>query len=249
MSTPTQTAEKTSATGSQADAHAPSAPTPRWLGLLKLLLFVACLLPAADLAWSALQGTLARHAADPAEFATRTLGDWAFRLLLLTLAVSPLRRLTGWHWLIRLRRMLGLFVFFYALLHLASYLWFEHGVLWTEIARDIVKRPLIALGAAAFFLLLPLAATSNKAMVRRLGGQRWQELHRSLYLIALFVLVHYWALAEHDTLQPLLHTVILATLLCIRAWWREQERQRQLSASPPPPRYKPRGKVIPINPR
>lgn len=239
----------TQATSRHTPPHA-----PRWLGLLKFLLFAACLLPAASLAWSMLQGTLVHHAdsaefADLAEFTTRTLGDWAFRMLLLTLAVSPLRRLTGWHWLIRLRRMLGLFVFFYALLHLLSYLWFEHGLRWTAIAGDIVKHPLITLGAAAFLLLLPLVATSNKRMVRRLGGQRWQELHRSLYLIAIFALVHYWSLAEHDTLQPLLHAVILAALLGIRAWWREQERQRQLSAAPPLPRYKPRGKVIPIDPR
>ena len=238
MNTTTQPAH------SRTDPHA-----PRWLGLLKVLAFIACLLPAAGLVWNVSQGTLDSQVADPAEFATRTLGDWAFRLLLLTLAVSPLRRLTGWHWLIRLRRMLGLFVFFYALLHLLSYLWFEHGLRWTAIASDIVKHPLITLGAAAFLLLLPLVATSNKAMVRRLGGQRWQELHRSLYLIALFVLVHYWSLAEHDTLQPLLHAVILVALLGIRAWWREQERQRQLSAAPPLPRYKPRGKVIPIDPR
>ncbi|MBV2235102.1 MAG: sulfoxide reductase heme-binding subunit YedZ [Sterolibacterium sp.] len=222
-------------------------PTPHWLGWLKWLLFIACLLPVADLALRLLQGTLAQTTADPAEFTTRTLGAWAFRFLLLTLAISPLRRLLGWHWLLRLRRMLGLFVFFYALLHLASYLWYEHRLAWPEIANDIVRHPLITLGVAAFILLLPLAATSNKHMVRRLGGQRWQELHRSLYLIALFVLVHYWAQTEDDVRHTVLHVVILLSLLAIRAWWRAQERRRQLTALPPP--YKPRGKVIPINPR
>lgn len=225
------------------------ATTPYWLGALKFVLFIACLLPLADLAWRVLQGELPSQMANAGELASRTLGDWSLRLLLLTLAVSPLRRLTGWHWLIRLRRMLGLFVFFYALLHLLSYLWFEQHFFWQAIAQDILKQPLIALGVAAFLLLLPLVATSNHAMVQRLGGQRWQALHRSLYPIAIFILLHYWALNEDESLQPLFYTAILVTLLGIRVWWREQERQRQLAAAPPPPNFKPRGKVIPINPR
>lgn len=204
---------------------------PGWFGLLKCLLFLACLLPLADLIWQLEQGRLPAQVADAAELSTRTLGEWAFRLLLLTLAVSPLRRLTGWHWLIRLRRMFGLFVFFYALLHLSSYLYWAHDLQWPAIAADILKRPLIALGMAAFILLLPLALTSNKFMLQRLGGQRWQELHRSLYLIAIFVLLHYWSLNEQTLLSLLLHTAMLALLLGLRAWWREQERQRQLAAS------------------
>lgn len=223
-------------------------PTPRQLTLLKVVLFIACLTPVLNLAWGALHDDLG---ANPVEYVTRALGDWTLNFLLITLAVSPLRRFTGWHWLIRLRRMLGLYAFFYAVLHLTTYLWFDQFFDWQAIARDIVKRPFITIGMAAFVLLMPLAATSTNAMIRRLGGRRWQQLHRSIYVIAIFGVVHYWWMVKLDTSQPLLYALILAVLLGIRALWREQERRRQLAGGPEfrPRLFKPRGKVIPINPR
>jgi len=218
----------------------------RRLVAVKGLLFVVCLMPLLRLAWGAWQGELG---ANPIEFVTRALGDWTLNFLLITLTVSPLRKLTGWHWLLRLRRMLGLYVFFYAVLHLTTYLWFDQFFDWSAIARDILKRPFITIGMSAFVLLIPLAATSSNAMIRRLGGRRWQQLHRSIYVIAIFAVVHYWWMVKLDIRQPLAYAIILALLLALRALWREQERRRQLAGAyaRQPPAL--RGKVIQIHER
>lgn len=152
------------------------------LALLKTLTFALCLLPLAWYAWGFWQDALG---ANPVEAVTRGLGTWTLNLLLITLAVTPLRKLTGWYLVARLRRMLGLFVFFYACLHLTTYLWFDQFFDWRAIADDILKRPFITVGMAAFALLVPLAATSNQFAIRRLGGRRWQELHRTVYAIAI----------------------------------------------------------------
>ena len=221
-------------------------PSSRQLAALKATLFLICLLPLLRLAWGATHDELG---ANPIEFVTRALGDWTLRFLLITLTVSPLRRLTGWHWLIRLRRMFGLYVFFYAVLHLSAYLWLDQFFDWQAIAQDIVKRPFITIGMSAFVLLVPLAATSSNAMIRRLGGKRWQQLHRAIYVIAIFGVFHYWWMVKRDVSQPLLYAVILALLLGVRALWREQERRRQLAGTPAMRQFKPRGKVIPIKPR
>ena len=213
------------------------------IALFKLLLFPLCLLPLAYYGWGAWADGLG---ANPIEAVTRGLGTWALNFLLITLAVTPLRRLTGWSWLIRLRRMLGLFVFFYAALHLITYLWLDQFFDWPAIAKDILKRPFITAGMAAFLLLLPLAVTSSNTMVRRLGGRRWQSLHRSVYAIAIIAVLHYWWLVKADTLLPAIYTAILAVLLGLRAWWRNQERQRQLSGGY---RGKPLPRVIPIETR
>jgi sulfoxide reductase heme-binding subunit YedZ len=145
--------------------------------------------------------------------------------------------------------MLGLFAFFYACLHQTTYLWFDQFFAWGEIAADILKRPFITVGMAAFVLLVPLAATSNSYALRRLGGRRWQELHRTLYAIAILAVLHYSWLVKADQAQPLLYGGVLAALLGIRLWWREQERRAQLAGKYAPKATLPRGRIIPIIPR
>ncbi|CAB1369136.1 sulfite oxidase heme-binding subunit YedZ [Denitratisoma oestradiolicum] len=157
--------------------------------------------------------------ANPIEAVTRGMGIWALNFLLVTLTITPLRRLTGWSWLPRLRRMLGLFCFFYACLHLTTYLWFDQFFDWDAILKDIVKRPFITAGMCAFTLLVSLGATSTNAMVRRLGGWRWQALHRTVYLIGVVAVLHYRWMVKADTTQPVIYAVILLTLLGLRAWW------------------------------
>ncbi len=137
------------------------------------------------------------------------------------------------HWLLRLRRMLGLFAFVYGAAHLTTYLWLDQFFDWQAIANDILERPFITVGFAAFVLLIPLAATSNSFSIRKLGGRRWQSLHRSSYAIAILGVVHFWWLVKADLFEPLVYALILAVLLGLRAWWRELERRRQLSVPPP----------------
>jgi sulfoxide reductase heme-binding subunit YedZ len=211
--------------------------------LIKALVFTLSLLPLAYYGWGAWHDTLG---ANPIEAVTRGLGTWALNFLLLTLAMTPLRKLFGWHAALRLRRMLGLFSFFYALLHLVSYLWFDQFFAWNEIAHDILERPFITVGMATFVLLLPLAATSNHWAIRRLGGRRWQALHRTVYAIAILAVLHYSWLVKADQSQPLLYAGILVVLLGLRAWWREVERREQLAG-----KYLPKvgNRIIPIIPR
>ncbi|WP_068635605.1 sulfite oxidase heme-binding subunit YedZ [Thauera butanivorans] len=206
------------------------APSGTQIALVKATVFLACLVPAAQLALGWQNDTLG---ANPIETITRASGEWTLRLLLITLAVSPLRRYTGLHWLIRLRRMLGLFAFAYAAAHFTTYVWLDQFFDWQAIARDILDRPFITVGFAAFVLLIPLAATSSNAAIRRLGGRRWQSLHRSIYAIAILAVAHFWWLVKADLLKPFIYALILAALLGLRAWWREQERRRQLSVPPP----------------
>lgn len=219
-------------------------PPPRLLVAIRIAVFIACLAPAIMLAsdWFAM-----RLGANPIEAVTHATGEWALRLLLITLAVTPLRRFTGLHWLIRLRRMLGLFAFFYVSLHLAAYVWLDLYFDWNAIALDILERPFVTVGFAAFVLMVPLAVTSTQAAMRRMGGRRWQALHRSVYGIAILAVVHYWWLVKADITEPLIYALILAALLGLRVWWREQERRRQLAAIPGSPAFK--GKVIRIVPK
>jgi len=205
-------------------------PSPLALNAIKALVFVLCLIPAGQLALGWQTDTLG---ANPTETLPPPTGDWALRLLLLTLAVTPLRRLSGLHWLLRLRRMLGLFAFAYALGHFAIWIWLDLYLDWPAIARDILERPFVTVGFAALVLMIPLAATSNTFAIRRMGGRRWQALHRATYGIAILGVLHFWWLVKADVLEPLVHALVLAVLLGLRAWWREQERQRQLSVPPP----------------
>ncbi|MGE5492805.1 MAG: sulfite oxidase heme-binding subunit YedZ [Actinomycetota bacterium] len=204
-------------------------PSPRQLSAIKAALFAACLLPLGFLVYGIVTDSLG---ANPIEALTRGLGDWTLRFLLLTLLVTPLRRLTGRPWLIQLRRMLGLYAFFYAVLHMTSYVWLDQFFDWGEIAKDVVKRPFITAGFTAFLLLIPLAATSTNAMVRRLGGKRWRSLHRAVYAIAILGVLHYWWLVKKDVTQPAIYAVLLAVLLGMRVFWHLQEVRKPLSVSP-----------------
>ncbi len=206
------------------------APSGAQIALIKAVVFLICLLPALNLALGWYDDALG---ANPIETITRASGEWTLRFLLITLAVTPLRRYTGMHWLLRLRRMLGLFAFAYGAAHLTTYLWLDQFFDWQAIANDILERPFITVGFAAFVLLIPLAATSNSFAIRKLGGRRWQSLHRSSYAIAILGVVHFWWLVKADLLEPLVYALILAVLLGLRAWWRELERRRQLSVPPP----------------
>ena len=217
--------------------------TEKHIILVKAALFALCLWPLADYVWAFQQDSLG---ANPIEAVTRGMGLWTLRLLLVTLAVTPLRKLAHQPWLGRLRRMLGLFTFFYACLHLTTYVWFDQFFDWSAIAKDILKRPFITAGMVAFTLMVPLAATSSNAMVRRLGGRRWQELHRTVYAIAMIGVLHFWWMVKLDTHEPKIYALILFALLGLRFWWREQERRRQLAGAYLPKRQ---GRVIPINQR
>ncbi|HSH29834.1 MAG TPA: protein-methionine-sulfoxide reductase heme-binding subunit MsrQ, partial [Thiohalobacter sp.] len=170
----------------------------------RVIVFLFCLLP---LAWLVLQALTGALSANPIDDITDATGTWTLRLLLITLAMTPLRRLTGWKWPLRLRRMLGLFAFFYASLHLLTYLWFDQFFLWSEILVDILERPFITLGMAAYALLLPLALTSNQASQRRLR-RNWRRLHRLAYPIALLGVVHYYWLVKADVREPLLYGAV-----------------------------------------
>ncbi|MBC3806432.1 sulfoxide reductase heme-binding subunit YedZ [Undibacterium seohonense] len=195
----------------------------RQLQLLKLVVFVLAALPFLRLVYAVAQDNLG---ANPLEFITRNTGDWTLYFLCITLAVTPLRKLLSWHWLIRLRRMLGLYSFFYASLHFLTFLWFDHFFDISDMWRDIIKRPFITVGFIAFILLLPLAITSNNAMIRRLGGKQWQLLHRLIYLIVPLGVLHYfWMKAGKNLLlQPLIFAVIVGGLLSVRLYWRLQSK-------------------------
>ena len=175
-------------------------------------LFLICLLPLARLVYFAFNGGLG---ANPIEFITRSTGTWTLVGLMLTLAVTPVRRLTGRNELIRYRRMLGVFAFFYASLHFTTYIWLDQFFDPASILKDIYKRPFITIGFAAFLLLLPLAITSTNAMMRRLG-RRWQQLHRLVYLIGFLGVLHYWWLVKKDLTQPLIYGLVLLVLLSLR---------------------------------
>lgn len=185
-------------------------PLRAWL---KPVVFLAALTPLARLVVLAQGDGLG---ANPVEFVTHSTGTWALVWLLVTLAVTPLRRLTGFGELARLRRMLGLFAFFYASLHLLTYLWWDQFFDWREIARDVVKRPFITAGMTAYLLMLPLALTSTQAMMRRLG-RNWQRLHRLVYGVAIAAVCHYAWLVKRDLTLPLLYGAVLALLLAARA--------------------------------
>jgi sulfoxide reductase heme-binding subunit YedZ len=197
---------------------------------VKALLFIAALLPFVRLVLFTFTDRLG---ANPVEFITRNTGDWTLYFLCITLTLTPLRRFSGWNWLVRLRRMIGLFVFFYASLHFLTFLWFDHFFDIPEMLKDVIKRPFITVGFSAFLLLIPLAVTSNNAMIKRLGGKRWQWLHRLIYLIAPLGILHFWWMkaGKNDFSQPILFGAVVAALLLMRMYWWLMERRR-VSASP-----------------
>ncbi len=185
----------------------------------KAALFALCLVPLARLVFFAFSDRLG---ANPIEFVLRSLGTWTLTLLLVTLSITPLRRLTGWNSLIRVRRLLGLFTFFYVCLHFLTYAGIDQSFDLSAILADVVKHPYITVGFTCFVLLIPLAATSTNAMQRRLGGKRWQQLHRLVYLIAVGGVVHYLWLVKKDITQPVLYGLVLAVLLGMRIVWRRR---------------------------
>lgn len=184
------------------------------------VLWLLCLAPAAWLAAAAWRGALG---VNPIEKITHETGQWTLRLLLVTLAITPLRRIAGWPELIRFRRTLGLAAFFYATLHLFTYLWLDQFFDWSAIARDIAKRRFITAGMLSFALLLPLALTSTRGWIARLGGRRWQRLHRLIYPAAASGVVHFWWLVKSDIREPALYALILAALLAARLVWRKSK--------------------------
>jgi sulfoxide reductase heme-binding subunit YedZ len=203
----------------------------RWL--IKPALFVISLVPLAVLLQKGLSNDLG---ANPVETINRFTGDWALRFLLLTLAITPLRRLFGWNALLRYRRMLGLFTFFYACLHFLSYAWLDQYFVLADIIRDVAKRPYITVGFACLLMLIPLAATSTNAMIRRLGARRWQALHRLVYFVGVGGIVHFLWLVKSDLREPLIYGAILAALLGFRLWHRARRVPEAIAAGAAPGR-------------
>jgi len=214
----------------------------------KALLFVLCLLPFAHLAvalayvlqpdlstglWRFLVPSLPPN---PLDFFTHLTGDWTIRLIVITLAITPLRKLLGVPDLIRFRRPLGLFAFFYGCLHFLTYLWFDKLFDLHEIWKDVAKRPFITAGFTAFVLMVPLALTSTKGWIRRLGGRRWQRLHRLIYVTAIAAVVHYYWLVKSDVRLPLLYGALVAVLLVYRlvVSLMRRARERAGAAKPAP---------------
>ena len=198
--------------------------------LLKIVVFIACLGPLARIIF---KGATNGLGANPIEFVTHSTGDWILVFLMATLAISPLRKLTGITGLIRFRRMLGLFAFFYGCLHLMTYVWLDQNFNFAGMIPDVYKRPFITAGFTAFVLMTPLALTSTRKWIGRLGGKRWRMLHRLIYLSALAGVIHFLWLVKRVTLRPEIYAATLAALMAARAlmWLFPVLRRR---SSPPP---------------
>lgn len=198
----------------------------KWAKIPVLLL---CSTPLAILVWRFFHDGLG---ANPIEFITHATGDWTLRFLLITLAVTPLRRILRLPELIRFRRMLGLFAFFYACLHFTTYIWLDKFFDMSEIWKDVLKRRFITVGFAAFMLLIPLAITSTNGWIHRLGGKRWQGLHRLIYFCAIFGVIHYYWLVKSAVIRPLTYGAVLAVLLLFRIGVWLQKRSSANAMSP-----------------
>ncbi|ROH88076.1 sulfoxide reductase heme-binding subunit YedZ [Pseudomethylobacillus aquaticus] len=211
---------------------APFKPSSLQLSWIKRVLFLLALLPLARLIWLGMHDALT---ANPIEFITRSTGTWALVMLMLTLSITPLRMLTGVAWPVQLRRMLGLFMFFYALLHFSIYLWLDHWFDLMAIGKDIAEHPYVLVGFTSFVLSIPLAATSNSAMIRRLKT-RWKTLHLLVYPIAILGVLHFWWLVKKDVSEPLVYVLVLAALLGVRLWYRYRPASQAASRKPLPTR-------------
>jgi sulfoxide reductase heme-binding subunit YedZ len=198
------------------------------LRLTKVTIFMAALIPLLRLGWKALHGGLG---ANPIEVITHSTGDWTLIFILTTLSVTPLRRLTRQYWLIGVRRMVGLFAFFYGTLHFLTYIWLDKFFDIHEMTKDIVKRPFITVGFSAFVLMVPLAATSTARSIRRLGGKNWQRLHRLIYLTGILGVIHYLWLVKANKQKPYEYGIVLSILLLYRVavWSSEKRKQRALA--------------------
>lgn len=198
----------------------------------KLLVFVNCLVPLGLMAWDWWRGQLG---ANPLDFVTRATGTLTLVFLLLTLSVTPLRKLTGAQWLVRFRRMLGLYAFFYGFLHLLAYALFDKSLDAGQVVADVARRPFIAVGMLGFFLMVPLAVTSTNAMIKRMGGKRWARLHRLAYFAAAAGVLHFYLLVKTDVRKPLVFGAVLALLLGYRLYVSYSRRTPQsLSLNAPP---------------
>jgi sulfoxide reductase heme-binding subunit YedZ len=206
-------------------------PSQTLVRVLKVAVFLTCLLPAAVLIWKGFQAQLG---ANPVDVITRSTGRWTLTFLLITLGVSPLRKLASVPWLIRFRRMLGLFAFFYGTLHLMTYLWLDKFFDVHAMLHDIAKRRFITAGMTAFSLMLPLALTSTAGWIRRMGGKHWQLLHRLIYFSAAAGVIHFIWLVKADLRRPLTYGAILAVLLAFRlvGWAISRARSRNHEAVP-----------------
>ena len=193
--------------------------------IAKVVIFLGALVPLALLGIRARHGDLG---ANPIETITHATGDWTLRLIVATLLVTPLRRITRQYWLIGVRRMVGLFAFFYGTLHFLTYIWLDKFFDWHEVWKDIAKRPFITLGFGAFVLLIPLAVTSTAGWIRRLGGRNWQRLHRLIYVAAILAVVHYWWLVKADLRKPEQYAVAVGILLAYRVFVWISERRKQV---------------------
>jgi sulfoxide reductase heme-binding subunit YedZ len=182
---------------------------------VKVVVWGICLWPLAQLLWRAWTDGLG---ANPISFVTNTLGDWTFDLLLATLALTPLRILTGMAWQMSLRRLLGLFAFFYAALHFGVWILLDHYFTWGQMALDIVERPYITVGMLALIGMIPLAVTSTTGMIKRLGARRWKLLHRLVYVVAVCAALHFLWLAKVGRIDQYVHAALVALLLGLRLW-------------------------------
>lgn len=197
-------------------------PSKSELSKIKTLVFLICLIPLARLIWLGFYDNLT---ANPIEFIERSTGFWALFILLATLALTPIRLITGHAWQIQLRRMLGLFMFFYACLHVTTYVWLDFAFDWVDITKDIAKHPRILVGFAAFMLTIPLAITSTNGMMKRLRG-RWKTLHQSVYLIVILAVIHFWWLVKKDIREPMLYACILMILFGVRIYCYHVKNQK-----------------------
>jgi sulfoxide reductase heme-binding subunit YedZ len=191
-------------------------PDKTQLFRIKTFIFLLCLIPLIRLVWLGFHDDLS---ANPVEFVERSTGFWALFILLATLSLTPIRLITGTAWQIQMRRMLGLYMFFYACLHIVTYVWLDFSFLWTDITKDIAKHPRILVGFAAFMLTVPLALTSTNNMMRRLGG-KWKKLHRLVYAVATLAIVHFWWLVKKDIREPLFYALVLALLFGMRIYYK-----------------------------
>lgn len=194
------------------------------LRLLKIAIFASALVPLGRLTWRALHDGLG---ANPIEVITHSTGDWTLIFVLATLSITPLRRISRQYWLIGVRRMVGLFAFFYGTLHFLTYIWLDKFFDTHEIWKDIAKRPFITLGFSAFVLMIPLAATSTAWSIRRLGGRNWQRLHRLIYFTGTLGVIHYYWLVKADHRKPIEYAIVLSILLLYRVGVWVSERRKQ----------------------
>jgi methionine sulfoxide reductase heme-binding subunit len=197
-------------------------PTQWVRRVIKPAVFLACLVPFTQLVYGAFWGDLG---ANPVETITNTTGIWTLRLIVVTLAITPWRWFTKWNPSILLRRMVGLFAFFYGTLHFSTYFVLDRSLIFTDLWEDVVKRPYITMGFTAFVLMIPLALTSTQGWIRRLGGHRWNLLHRLIYVTAILAVIHYWWKVKIDTTYPMYYAIVVGALLSVRAWRAVSRRQ------------------------